>query len=191
MQIELMKKLFIILFSLDLLIFYSCGASTDSRYGGEKKVSGEKKVVTEEKEPGVKIVEYFDFTPYRTKLDIPKKEISMPTITSAPKSEIWYGYEDTEIDTSSFLNKKIIDKVQGYRVLILTTDNLEEANNMKSEIYFNTSQKEIYVVFDPPFYKVMVGDFTEYSEAKDLNFKMNQLGYTEARIVNETINIFE
>jgi CRISPR/Cas system-associated exonuclease Cas4 (RecB family) len=184
-----MKKLSVILISLNLIVFYSCSASTDSRYGGEKKDTGDKGVVIKDKEPEVEIVEDFDFTPYRTKLDIPKKEISIPTQT--PKSEIWYGYEDIEIDTSSSSNKKIIDKVQGYRVLILTTDNLEEANNMRSEIYFNTEQKDVYVVFDPPFYKVMVGDFTEYSEAKDLSFKMNQLGYTESRVVNETVNIFE
>jgi len=186
-----MKNLFIVLITISLILFYSCSASTDSRYGGEKKDTGEKEVVTKDKEPEVEIVEDFDFTPYRTKLDLPKKEISIPAITSTPKSEIWYGYEDIEIDTSSLLNKKIIDKVQGYRVLILTTDNLEEANNMRSEIYFSTTQKEVYVIFDPPFYKVMVGDFTEYSEAKDLSFKLNQLGYTESRIVNETVNIFE
>ncbi len=186
-----MKATLNILLTLSLLIFYSCSASTDSRYGGDKKDSDDKEVVIKDKETEVEIAEDFDFTPYRTKLDIPKKEISIPIITSTPKSEIWYGYNDAEIDTSSFLNKKIIDKVPGYRVLLHTTDNLEEANNLRSEIYFNIAQKEVYVVFDPPFYKVMVGDFIKYSEAKDLSFKMNQLGYTESRVVNETVNIFE
>jgi len=186
-----MKNSLNVLISLGLILFYSCSASTDTRYGSEKKDTGKKENVVKEKEPKVEIVEDFDFTPYRTILDIPKKEISIPTITSTPKSEIWYGYEDTEFDTTSFLNKKIIDKVQGYRVLVFTTDNLEEANNMRSEIYFNTNEKEVYVVFDPPFYKVMVGDFTEYSEAMNLSFKLNQLGYTESRVVNETVNIFE
>ncbi len=181
-----MKKCILAFTALCSIFFYSCSASTDTRY--ENKDSGEKEV-TKEKEPKNKIVEDFDFTPYRTKLDIPEKKISLPTNTS--NSDIWYGYEKNEIDTSASLNRKIIDKVQGYRVLILTTDNLEEANNMRSEIYFNTTQKEVYVIFDPPFYKVMVGDFTDYSEAKNLSFKLNQLGYTESRVVNETVNIFE
>lgn len=184
-----MKNLFVIIISSILIVLYSCGASTDSRYGGEKKDADDKEVVIKDKESGDEIVEDFDFTPYRTKLDIPEEEVSIPTQT--PKSEIWYGYEDIEIDTSSSSNKKIIETVPGYRVLILTTDVLEEANTMRSEIYFNTEQKDVYVIFDPPFYKVMVGDFIEYAEAKELSFKMTQLGYAESRVVNETVNIFE
>jgi hypothetical protein len=177
-----MKKL-ITLIPAVLFIFYSCSASTDTRYETDKDKSNDKK------ETDVDIAEDFDFTPYRTKLDIPGKELSMPV--SSGKSEIWYGYEETESDTSVILNKKIIDKAQGYRVLLLTTDNLDEANDLRTEIYFNSIRQDVYVIFDPPFYKVMAGDFSEYSEAKDLSFKMNQLGYTEARVVNETINIFE
>lgn len=183
-----MMKLFFILLLAGVTVFYSCSASTDTRYKRDKDDVDEEKV-TIDKTPEIKIVEDFDFTPYKTKLNIPEKKVNLPV--SADKSDIWYGYEETETDTSVSSNKKIIEKVQGYRVLLLTTDNLEEANNMKSEVYFNSNQKEVYVIFDPPFYKVMIGDFTKYAEANDLSFKMNQLGYTEARVVNETINIFE
>jgi hypothetical protein len=187
-KFSVMKKILILISAG--LIFYSCSASTDSRYEREKEKPEEKKDVTAEvKQPVTEIVENFDFTPYRTKLDIPERKITVPV--SIPESEIWYEYDEIGADTSSLLSKKIIDKAQGYRVLVLITDNLEEANNMKSEIYSNNSQREVYVIFDPPFYKVMVGDFLEYSEAKDLSFKMNQLGYTDARVVNETVNIFE
>ena len=39
--------------------------------------------------------------------------------------------------------------------------------------------------------KVKVGDFTSRHDADDLKFMLNQLGYKEARIVQETVNIFE
>lgn len=166
-----------------LIIFYSCSASTDTRYETDKDKSENKK------DPATEISEDFDISPYRTKLKIPEKDFNLPS--SGSISEIWYGYEDTIQDTSAGISRKIIDKVPGYRVLLLTTDNLEEANLMKEEVYSKNTQRQVYVIFDPPFYKVMVGDFTEYSEASDLSFKMNQLGYTEARVVNETVNIFE
>ncbi len=192
-QIKIVFNMKYIIFSfclLSLFIFYSCSASTDNRYSEDKdKIDVEKELKKENDSLGKNVVEDFDFTPYRTKLEIPEKEILLPTTINS--SEVWYGYDESEVDTSSQLNRKVIDKVNGYRVLILTTDNLEEANNMRSEIYFNTAQKDVYVIFDPPFYKVMIGDFINYSDANDLSFKMSQLGYTECRIVNETINIFE
>jgi hypothetical protein len=57
-------------------------------------------------------------------------------------------------------------------------------------VYFKLG-KDVYVNFEPPFYKVKVGDFTTRSEANDLKFKLNQLGYSEAKVVQETINLFE
>jgi hypothetical protein len=185
-----MKYLSIILGLLSIFLFYSCSASTDSRYSEDEKEPDKKEDVTG-KDPLLdsEIAEDFDFTPYRTELEIPEKELSLPTYSN--NTDIWYGYEEKEPDTASFVKRKVIDKASGYRILILTTDNLEEANNMRSEIYFNTTRKEAYVVFDPPFYKVLVGDFLDYSEAKNFSFKMSQLGYTESRVVNETVNIFE
>ena len=47
------------------------------------------------------------------------------------------------------------------------------------------------ITFEPPFYKVKAGDFTAHSEANDFKFKLNQLGYPEARVIQETVNIFE
>lgn len=181
-----MKNLLVALGILFLLVFYSCSASTGGRYSSDEEKTDDSKTVSDDEKTGT-IKEDFDFTPYRTKLDIPEKELNFPT--SSKSQDVWYDYEEEDIDTS--LVKKIINKVSGYRVLILTTDNLEEANNMRSITYFKTIQKQVYVIFDPPFYKVMVGDFTDYTNAKNLSFKLNQMGYAEARVVNETVNIFE
>ena len=103
--------------------------------------------------------------------------------------DAWFGYE-TE-GTTSNSNRKIVATVDGYRVLVVATDNIEEANSIKQKVYKQTNHKEVYISFEPPFYKVKVGDFTEISAAKDLKFKLNQLGYPEARVVQESVNIFE
>jgi hypothetical protein len=38
---------------------------------------------------------------------------------------------------------------------------------------------------------VKAGDFTSKSEANDFKFKLNQIGYTEAKVVQDTVNLFE
>jgi len=73
-------------------------------------------------------------------------------------------------------------------VQILSTDNLEHARKTKERILPKINQKQVYILFDPPFYKVQVGDFTVNSLAEDLEFKLKQLGYNNARIVREKVN---
>ena len=97
--------------------------------------------------------------------------------------------DTTSITTDS--QRNIIGTTDGYRVQVLSTDDIDEANRVRAEVYEKTTRKEVYVIFEPPFYKVKVGDFTSKTEAEDLRFKLNQLGYTESKVVQETVNIFE
>jgi SPOR domain len=155
--------------------FYSCGASSTVRYNKDKE--------NVEKENSK---EDFDITPFKTQIDI-KGKLSTETVPSQIKP--WYGYEDN--DSSSSALKKIVGITNGFRVQVLTTDNLNEADSLKTELAEKTVQKNIYVIFDPPFYKVEIGDFTRMQDAKDLNFKLNQMGYAESRVIASTVNVFE
>ena len=172
-------KLFITYTFLTVFLI-GCSASTGSRYEKNEEKKSESET---SKETNKAIVEDFDITPYQTEINI-----EAPTLTEDKlPPDVWYGYKDT----SSVLDKKIIGTTDGYRVQVLSTDDIEEANRVRSEIYEKTARKEVYVTFEPPFYKVKAGDFTSKSEADDFKFKLNQLGYTEAKVVQETINLFE
>ena len=180
------KKLTIFAVFICLLVFYSCSASTGGRYSNDEGKKDKNETTT--KKPNEETKEDFDFTPYRTKLDIPEKKLNFPA--SSKNLDVWYGYEEKNPDTLSS-SQKIINKVSGYRVLVIATDNLEEADSMRSNIYFKTAQKQVYISFDPPFYKVSVGDFKDYTNANNLSFKLKQMGYSEARVVSDSINVFE
>ncbi len=162
-------------------LLYSCGASSTVRYDHEEKQKGSGNE-TEKKN----FKEDFDIIPYRTTIDIKEK----PSNTSEPPElDAWFGYEDK--DTSTVQEKGIVGTTNGFRVQVLATDKLEEADSLKSELSLKLIRKNIYVIFDPPFYKVEVGDFISMGDAKDLNFKLNQMGYTESRVIASTVNIFE
>jgi inner membrane protein involved in colicin E2 resistance len=162
------------------MLFYSCSASTDTRYSkdSEKEISK-----TRENE---KIAEDdFDIKPFRTKIDIPaeSKETKDATL------DLWFGYpSDIPEDQTK---KTVVDTIQGYRVQVISTDNLDEANSVRSEIYFKTNEKAIYVIFEPPFYVVRVGDYKNINDAKALSFKLNQLGFAGTKVVNDMINIYK
>ena len=171
-----MKSLITII-AISVLLF-GCSASTGSRY--ETKDESKTETTTEETK---EITEDFDITPYKTEINI-----EAPPITSDNlPPNVWYGYSVANPDHE----KRIIGTIDGYRVQVLSTDDMEEANSIRAEIYEKTGRKEVYIIFEPPFYRVKVGDFSSKSEANDLKFKLNQLGYTEAKVVQEAVNLFE
>jgi len=176
------------LFYFLIFTLTSCGTitSTGSRFHPEKKIN-ENKSKEIKKSDTVSLVEDFDITPFMTKIKI-KDTTPQVNIKESNNQNAWYGY-DTTLSNSGV--HKQIKQVEGYRVLVLTTDNLEEANNIKSEIYFKTDQKPVYISFDPPFYKVKAGDFVNLTEASEFGFKLNQMGYNESKVVPDTVNIFQ
>jgi len=182
-------KLFIYFTSLSLitLLIYSCGTSTSSRYEKKEEEVEKKKPVKK-----VEISEDFDITPYRTKIEIKEKEKTIQQDLIP-----WYGYEDDSLKEAENESLEIIpdstevSTASGFRVEVISTDDLEEANSIRSEIYFKTNQKAVYIIFDPPFYRVQVGDFLNREEANQLLFKLNQMGYTNARVIQETVNVYQ
>jgi len=163
-----------------VLCFISCSASTSDRFKSISKDS-----VEESAPKKITFAEDFDFFRYRPPFKLPETKIT----AKKNDSEIWFEFSAD----SNNLNKEktITGTTNGFRVQVLSTDDLDEANQMRSKIYFASDQKDVYVIFDPPFYKVQIGDFTNSADAEKLSFKLKQLGYSEARSVNETINLFK
>jgi hypothetical protein len=166
----------------------ACGAltSTGSRYHTGRSTSENKPKEVKIRDT-VYVKEDFDITPYMTKIEI---NDNIPEGKNAGKNNVnaWYDYDTTLSNSAVSIP---IKQTAGYRVLVLTTDNLDEANKMKAEIYFKTDQKPVYISFDPPFYKVKAGDFVNSTEANALGFKLNQMGYSESKVIRDTVNIFQ
>jgi hypothetical protein len=175
-----MKKLGFLLIFIPIIFFHSgCSASTTSRYEKTEETNGngDKNKAT--------INEDFDITQYKTKIELET------SFYYEGLSDAWYGYEGDSEESNSGQNLKIVGTVDGYRVLVVATDDMEAANSVRGDILDKIKRKEVYISFEPPFYKVKIGDFTDITEANNLKFKLNQLGYTEARVLQETVNIFE
>lgn len=178
-----MKIFSAIIFTLSIpamLNLIGCSASTSDRF---KTISKDSKEESTPKE--ITFSEDFDFFKYRPPFRLPEPKI----VSNKGNKDVWYEFNP---DTNNLNSEKTISgTTSGFRVQVLSTDDLDEANQMRSKIYFATDQKDVYVIFDPPFYKVQLGDFINSADADNLSFKLNQLGYSEARTVNETINIFK
>ena len=185
MKNALLAETRILLLLLISFLIASCGASTGSRYDKEEKNNTtDKPSISKETDLTSLPKEDFDITPYKTEITIPEKK----NYSNKNSSNIWFDYGSPKIENKT---KSLVGTAEGYRILVLTTDNPEEANQVKADIYFNQNTNEVYVDFEPPFYKVKVGDFDSQKTADDLKFKLNQLGYKEAKVIKEKINLYK
>lgn len=175
-----MKNLPIIFSFISVLILYGCSAKTTIRYEKPKETTRDNTTTTK-----INLKEEFDYSQFRKSLDLPEENLT-PTTVPSNYGDIWYDYE-----SSTPGDKVIVNKTNGFRVLVLVTDILDQANEMRSDIYFKTNQRAIYVDFESPFYRVKVGDYTDINKARELSFRLNQMGYQAAKVIPDSVNVFE
>lgn len=168
-------------------IFIGCGAvSTSGRYETGETTKDRTEPKTAKSEEEKKQYEHFDLTPYRPVIVLEDTEFI--TSVTSENYDAWYEYKE---NSESLKNRKIVGTEDGFRVQIIATDDLNEANRVNAEISSLIPNQRSYVNFEPPFYKVKLGDFRDNTDASNMRFRLSQMGYTESKVVRETINIFE
>jgi len=121
---------------ISFLFIYGCSASTGSRYEKDKTVNTTETKNGETKPSTLK--EDFDITPYKTEIVIPERKLNGIN----ENGNVWFDYGSPEIETKA---KTLVGTGDGFRVLVLTTDNIEEANQIKADVYFSQNTNEVYI----------------------------------------------
>lgn len=75
----------------------------------------------------------------------------------------------------------------GFRIQIYSTANIDEAMNMRTNILAKLPRDSVYVEYDPPVYKVRLGDFPSRYEASTELPSIVNMGYPDAWIVPDNI----
>lgn len=116
--------------------------------------------------------------------DVATDSLAKFSDTTGAKSDTLAAKKDTlQILTST----ASYNTMPGFRVQILTTQNLTEAIAMKAKADSLLSNYNIYIVYDSPYYKVRVGDFRARYEANQaVNFIANH-GFPNAWSVPDNV----
>jgi hypothetical protein len=87
----------------------------------------------------------------------------------------------------------VLKEINGFRVQILATKNIETASLFEQEATerFESLEQKTYLVFEAPLYKIRIGDCKDRTEAEQLRDTAKQYGYREAFIVKSKIQIQE
>ena len=90
-------------------------------------------------------------------------------------------------------NPIVVKEINGFRVQILATKNIETASLFEQEASerFNNLDHKTYLIFEAPLYRIRVGDCRERSQAEELRDLALQYGYRESFIVKCKIQVEE
>ena len=75
----------------------------------------------------------------------------------------------------------------GYRVQVFATFSEGKADKIANQVRERTTEP-VYVEYIAPYYKVRVGDCSTKDEAESLKSNLYGLGYSDAFVVQDTIN---
>jgi hypothetical protein len=79
------------------------------------------------------------------------------------------------------------ESVQGFRVQVFSTTNIDEANAKKATLEEAIPQERVYIEYDPPAYKIRAGNFlTRYDADRFVRF-LSDRGFTGAWAVPQRV----
>ncbi len=81
----------------------------------------------------------------------------------------------------------IEEQIQGFRIQIFATSSIDEANGAKKGAEEKALRDSIYIVYDPPVYKVRIGDFATRLEANQHLSRLINIGYPDAWVVADRV----
>jgi hypothetical protein len=94
---------------------------------------------------------------------------------------------DADFKAASIVTIAVPETISGFRVQILSTQEIDQANLMKdsvSRVFFN---EWVYLVFDSPYYKIRIGNFTNRITANQTLKEITNAGFINAWIVPDNV----
>lgn len=98
---------------------------------------------------------------------------------------ILFSEEEVFKQDPSRLEKEFVE-TSGYRIQLISTQNLAEAISVKAGAD-STCSVPVYVDFEPPNYKVRIGNYITNEEAMNMQNTMQRQGFKNAWVVPSKI----
>ena len=162
-------SLFAFLFAAFVLALTGCGPS-----GSSQKESPGAALEREQRVPLSRYEKTFNPSEYDDEI----AEIQKQHVMEEEKAASGLRQDSVVVESSS---------MQGYRIQIFSTGNIDEANAMRLTAVQRLTEDSIYVMFDPPVYKVRIGDFRTRAEANQKLGAITALGFADAWVVGDKI----
>ncbi|NTS40483.1 SPOR domain-containing protein [Flavisolibacter sp. BT320] len=79
--------------------------------------------------------------------------------------------------------------MRGYRLMVMNTNNREEAIAAKTKVYTHFPDQKAYLLYQSPFFRLKAGNFKTRDEAKRYQSLMNAIFPKGVFIINDVIEV--
>ena len=79
--------------------------------------------------------------------------------------------------------------MKGFRLLVINTNNREEAIAAKTKVYSYFPELKAYLIYQSPYFRLKVGNFKEREDAEDYQKKLKKYFPKGVFIMNDTIEM--
>lgn len=78
---------------------------------------------------------------------------------------------------------------KGYRLLVINTNNRDEATAAKATVYTFFPELKSYLIYQSPYFKLKVGNFRDKKEAEEYQLRLQKYFPKGVFIMNDTIEL--
>ena len=94
-----------------------------------------------------------------------------------------------QIEINEYTTRNSRRNVQGYRILVINTNDRAKATEAKARIYQKFRELPAYLMYQSPFYKLKVGNFREREEAEQYLVDIKRLFPNGVFVVRDVIEV--
>lgn len=119
---------------------------------------------------------------------LPEAEQTPPMVVSEksePPEDI--DYHNFDEDYTPNVTSAVSGQQRGFRIQVITTEDPELAGEVIEKIE-STLEYAVYRIYEPPYYKVRVGNFIDRADTDEMMSELRRAGY-ETFIVPDIVNL--
>jgi len=94
-----------------------------------------------------------------------------------------------QIELNEFNTREARRYVQGYRILIINSNNRNLANEAKASLYLKFPELKSYLVYQSPNYKLKAGNFRDSKDAEAFMKKIKPLFTGNIFVIRDMIEV--
>lgn len=79
------------------------------------------------------------------------------------------------------------ETIPGFRIQVFLTQEIDRVNAVHDSVATFFPEELVYVVYDSPYYKVRLGNYTDRQSANPILRKLIELGYKESWVVPDNV----
>jgi len=159
-----------------IVLLAGCGSSAETII--RKEPVEKNQPVLKQQKPEKRPLSYFEATLRPSDFDKEIEEVRRIHIEKRPQQDLVIPKDSMAL---------VEETILGFRIQILSTSNVDDAEVSKltgQQLFLNDT---VYVVYDPPVYKVRVGDFETRLQANRRLPDVQERGYKDAWVVPDNV----